>query len=89
MSESFSDIFGETIDLTRDPALPEAEPQQLEAADDNWAGKQLFLQDGPGQRELDERPVDVDEGPGQRARELGPHALEHYSELKTIYYATG
>jgi acyl-CoA reductase-like NAD-dependent aldehyde dehydrogenase len=22
-------------------------------------------------------------------RELGPHALEHYSELKTIYYATG
>src|SRR3954470_3911456 len=22
-------------------------------------------------------------------RELGPHALEHYSELKTVYYATG
>ena len=22
-------------------------------------------------------------------RELGPHALEHYSEVKTVYYATG
>ena len=22
-------------------------------------------------------------------RELGPHALEHYTELKTVYYATG
>ena len=22
-------------------------------------------------------------------RELGPHAMEHYSELKTVYYATG
>ena len=22
-------------------------------------------------------------------RELGPHALEAYSELKTVYYATG
>ena len=21
-------------------------------------------------------------------RELGPHALEHYSEVKTVYYAT-
>jgi betaine-aldehyde dehydrogenase len=22
-------------------------------------------------------------------RELGPHALEHYSEVKSVYYATG
>jgi betaine-aldehyde dehydrogenase len=22
-------------------------------------------------------------------RELGPHALEHYTEVKTVYYATG
>ena len=22
-------------------------------------------------------------------RELGPHAVEHYSETKTVYYATG
>jgi betaine-aldehyde dehydrogenase len=22
-------------------------------------------------------------------RELGPHALEHYSEVKTVFYATG